>query len=157
MGAAVRELEVSLRQVSGGGIDAHHARRTQMLQACGEMHGGPDREGVGRIVLSIDRAEDHQPRRDPDAHLQARALGKGLLRECFDHGPSAGDRLLGIAALGPRRSEVGGEPVASMMGEGAAMGRDDALAGLEEGRHEDFEVLRIHRIRVVRRILRYRN
>ena len=69
MTSCIAEGEAALRQAIGRVVDADGARRRERLDARRQMQGGADREGIGNIVLPVDRAVDDQARRDADAHL----------------------------------------------------------------------------------------
>ncbi len=130
--AEVGEGEVALRQAIGRIVDADPARRRDGLDARGEMKGRADGKRLRNVVLAVDRADDHEAGGDPDANLNRDAAGKAATIERLDEGAPAGDRLLGVPAQGSRRPEIGGEPVARMMGEDAAAAFDDRLACLVE-------------------------
>ena len=130
--AEVGEGEVALRQAIGRIVDADPARRRDGLDARGEMKGRADGKGLRNVVLPVDRADDHEAGGDPDANLNPDAAGKAATIERLNEGAPAGDRLLGVPAQGSRRAEIGGEPVARMMGEDAAVVFDDRLACLVE-------------------------
>ena len=136
MASGVAEGEAALRQTIGGVVDDDGAGRRERLDARGQMQCRTHGKQIRDIVLAGDGAVDDQAGGDPDAHLDARPLGKRRLVEGGDEGAPAGDRLLGVAAERAGRAEIGGETVAGMVGEDAAMVLDGGLAGLVEDAQE---------------------
>jgi hypothetical protein len=114
------------------------------------MDGHSNRKGLRDIVMSIDIAQHHQARGDSAAHLNPAALRKCLARQGVNNDEPAGNRLLGISALGSWGAEICNEPVAGVVGEDATMFLNDGLASFIKDRQEGPEIFRIHRVSVVR-------
>jgi hypothetical protein len=150
--AGVTEGKIVLGQAIGRIVHADRARWRERLDAGRQMQRRTHGEGIGHIVVPPDRAVDDEPGGDADAHRDAAGLGETRLAEGGDDGSPAGNGFLGVTAERARRAEIGGEPVAGMMGEDATMTLDDGFGRFVEDSQEGFEILRIHRIRVLRRI-----
>ena len=128
--AEVRKLEQVAEQSSRALGDDDAVGLGDALQPRGEVRRVADDAALLRLSRTEQIADDDDPGRDPDAHMQRRAGGRLQLRRGLDDREPRPHGALGVVLVRLRIAEIGEHAVAHVFGDEAAVARDQARAAL---------------------------
>ena len=103
-----------------------HVRIGDRLQARREVRGIADDPALLRLARSDEVADDDQPGRDADPHVQRRARRGDQLRRGLDNREPGLHGALGVVFVGLRIAEIGEHAIAHVFGDEAAVALDAA-------------------------------
>ena len=104
------------------------------LQARREVRRLADDAALLRLPRSDEVADDDQPGRDPDPHLQRRAGRGDELRRGLDDGEPGLHGALGVVFVGLGIAEIGEHAVAHVFGDEAAVALDQRRRSSDDRR-----------------------
>ena len=102
--------------------------RGDPLQPCGEVRRVADDAALLRLSRPQKIADDHNPRRDPDPHMQRRSRGRLQLRRGLDDREPGAHRALRVMLVRLRIAEIGEHAVAHVFGDEAAVAPRSSVA-----------------------------
>lgn len=111
------------------------------LETSGEIQGLADGDALLGAPFADQFTDDHQTRRDADAHLRPLRRGEGS--QCLDQPKSGADRALGIVLMRLGITEIDERAVAHVLGYRTAEPAYDVGAGFLEGAQYRAKFLRI--------------
>ena len=143
LGPEVLQLEQIAEQPARALGDDDHVRFGDRLQARREVRRLADDAALLRLPRSDQVADDDQPGRDPDPHVQGRAGRGDEFRRGLDDGEPGLHGALGVVFVGLRIAEIGEHAVAHVFGDEAAVALDQLRAAAMIGADDLAHVLGI--------------
>ena len=130
----VLKLEQIAEQLARALGDDDHVRLGDRLQARREVRGLADDAALLRLPRSDQVADDDQPGRDPDPHVQRRAGRGDEFRRRLDNGEPGLHGALGVVFVRLRIAEIGEHAVAHVFGDEAAVALDQRRRSSDDRR-----------------------
>ena len=130
----VLKLEQIAEQPARALGDDDRVRLGDRLQARREVRRLADDAALLRLPRSDQVADDDQPGRDPDPHVQRRAGRGDEFRRCLDDGEPGLHGALGVMFVGLRIAEIGEHAVAHVFGDETAVALDQRRRSSDDRR-----------------------
>ena len=128
LGPEVLQLEEVAEKPARALGDDDHVRLGDPLQPRREVRRLADDAALLRLPRADEVADDDQPSRDPDAHLQRRTGHSDELRRRLDDGQAGLHGAFGVVFVGLRITKIGEHAVAHIFGDKAAVALDEFRA-----------------------------